>query len=1173
MRSLCGVLLGMVVLTGAASGIEPWALYEDPGQRGDFRWMTEFRELAKPLTTNDVMTVQAEQGYIDLKGVFALPSLADGEAFRLRQGDANAARLHFTFATAAGDYHLAIDRAWNSTLALTKDGQRLVDDKSRWYAYRDGALDIRYVDRVLSVARGAQLLWSFPLAADPTNTLFEIEGRIQLFQRTHLPALTPAVDPYAVATLAAADTLDWKRSARDRYTPPEDGSKLEVHPNGSVSLSNPLGKGVCSAAAVYRPRGPCVMTVRVDDCSHASGVGFSVHERSQRTTYFAGKDDRFILCRDAFNAGDVEANEKRGFVYVAPFYLRTIYGVDFIEFEASQDGEHWSMYERVHLSQHYTMPLHYVELQLSGRTEGQAQHVRLSHVHLYQDILFDPQSDWIQQSNRTLLNGWGPASFKQNASIDFMTRLLEDSARSDDVLTLAQEAVPFMRPHRLGGQMRSVDVDAMMRWQGWNMIGTGNLDALEASLALWYDQAYESTRNRSTSDRYSPPALVRAALYQAWKARDWEALRVEALKYKWLTNPSRENMLADWMLDEAEARLDDVPQVEEGTSARLRHWPHPLRISPDRATVNLLGEMMGALEDNDPEQACKVLVRGSISQSLVSTEQDEDLYKPFGVVVKQILNTHPEMQQILIEKFNAVGMIRVGRASTAGDAAELERLADQFAGTEAARKALALLGDRDLSMGNFDGAVHRFESLIPHTEGPAQVQLRAKRNLALALSGHRPTDAITEDVQLVDRRFSAPEFASLLESCLVETDVGEQTEVVAITPVKGGARARVQPLMTNLYMNLEYPIASTQQGSLVALQQDQALQVIDLAKGAVVHAHGAPAEKRLTKVENFRPVFQGTRMLTVKRVEKQHELQCLNLPDFTTSWEHRFTEDITSDPVIMDGRLYVVTRSENELLYLHRLSWRTGNTEARTLLMRYPRPDRVAEIIRPQVVDGRLILPIRGSLMACDAWGELLWVRRLPYVPFNADPKLFQDTEHAQILPIGEERLILLAPSSPDVCCINVRDGQMVWRQFRPDRRFLLGAAEEDVLVRHQYAVEALNLADGSTRSRQPVIAEDTVFLHQAGQELILCRLDRPRVEDMEPKKRGHVAESWRPAPARYLQLGNGPRMEMESALSGFMHPQSVFAFNGNTFVLAAYYADEKDRTAQTGLAQLVIEP
>ena len=211
--------------------------------------------------------------------------------------------------------------------------------------------------------------------------------------------------------------------------------------------------------------------------------------------------------------------------------------------------------------------------------------------------------------------------------------------------------------------------------------------------------------------------------------------------------------------------------------------------------------------------------------------------------------------------------------------------------------------------------------------------------------------------------------------------------------------------------------------------------------------------------------------------------------------------------------------------------------------------------------------------MACDAWGELLWVRRLPYVPFNADPKLFQDTEHAQILPIGEERLILLAPSSPDVCCINVRDGQMVWRQFRPDRRFLLGAAEEDVLVRHQYAVEALNLADGSTRSRQPVIAEDTVFLHQAGQELILCRLDRPRVEDMEPKKRGHVAESWRPAPARYLQLGNGPRMEMESALSGFMHPQSVFAFNGNTFVLAAYYADEKDRTAQTGLAQLVIEP
>lgn len=1134
--------------------------------------MTDFRELAKPLHPESVFKVQAEQGYVELKGTFQLPPLDDGTAFRLRQAEVNATVLRISFETAEGPYRLEFDRASGNTLGLYRDGQRLVDDQSRWYAYRDGVLDIRYVDSELSIARGTQTLWSFPLAAAPTNTLLEITGRLQLFQHTRLPDIEPWQDPYGIGELRSADSLDWKRPAAHRYRPPDDGSRLEMLPGGSVSLLNPAGKDPRSASATYRSHGPCVITCRVDDCSHASGIGFSLYDRNQRTTYFAKKGERFVLCRDPFNAGDVGNYEKRGFVYTAPFYLRTIYGLDFIDFEASPDGVHWSIYDRLQLTQQHTMSLHVIELQLAGRTEGQSQHVRLSHAHLHQQPLFEEQADWIQNANRALINGWGPASLKQNASIDYLLRGLGDPESIARTFADTQDAIPFMRPYRWGGQPRSVDFEAVMRWHGRNMIATREFDTLEQSLDTWYREGYETTRHRSSSDRYGPPALVREALFRAWKAKDWANLRVQALKYNWLASPSRENLLAVWMLDQAEAHLDDVPDAEEGVSTKRRHWPHPLRISPDRATVNLLGEMLAALEDNDPEQACKVLVRGELSATLVGTEHDANLYKPSGIVVKEILESHPDMRQILIDQFNPVGMIRVGRASAAGDAAELERLADQFAGTPAARKALALLGDRDLSMGNFEGALHRFETLIPYLDGEAKVQLRAKRNLALALGGHRPKDAIAVPVQLEGRLFSAPEFASLIDSCLVEISGESPVEQLVVKPLEGGTSVSLQPFITNLLLAVEHPIASVQQGSILALQQDQLLQVVDFTQGVVRYTHGVALDKRATKAESFRPLFHGERLLTVKKDGKAYILQCLNVSDFAIAWEHRFTESLTSDPVVMDGRLYVATRSANELLYLHRLNWNTGSPEARTLLIRYPRPDKYPEIIRPQVVGGHLILPIRGSLMACDAWGNLVWVRRLPYVPYNVDSHMFADSEHPQVVAIDEGRMVVLAPCSPDIFCIDATNGRTQWQRFLPDRRYLIGRAGDSMLVRNRYSVEALRLGDGHTSERRPVVADQTAFLLQPDDELVEIRLDRSRPEDLVPKRRRTNPVSWKPAAARFIQVGDDPKLRMEPGVEGFVDAQACFVVDGKAYALASFFVDAKDRQPKMALAKIVFE-
>ncbi|MEM7392551.1 MAG: PQQ-binding-like beta-propeller repeat protein, partial [Verrucomicrobiota bacterium] len=627
-----------------------------------------------------------------------------------------------------------------------------------------------------------------------------------------------------------------------------------------------------------------------------------------------------------------------------------------------------------------------------------------------------------------------------------------------------------------------------------------------------------------------------------------DGLRREALRYRFYQNPGRDNLIANWMSDQA----GGVPT--EGDTGLKHLWSQPLRLSSDRETENLLGEISSALEDGEVDRACRILIKGEVSNALAGSPTDPDLHQPAAAVLRTIIKNHPEMQQHLAEKYERTGLIRLGRARTSGDARAIEQIPIQFMGTKAANQALALLADRDFSMGHFSKAIVRYNALLPQLEGQEKSNLVAKRNLAMAMSGVAPAETISEPVELPGRSFSADEFEKMIQEALAvhgvkssETSPEQQT---AGLPPSGKREAEVK-VVAGLPIHGHGPVGALQAGHLLLLQQHGLLTAFDLKQQKSIWTHGTfDPGKHLATV---RPLVADGRLYTILPDGDGVFLKCFLLDGFKEEWKTAIQGRMVSDPVIQASTLFLLTVSADEYLHLNRIDAARGQPEPSIMLVRHVRDEREENLIRLLPTPHQLLIPVRGAVVACDPWGVIQWIRRMPFVPPEADPMLTAEGDTPTLMLNGDG-VITCHPSSPRLMDIEPETGDVRWETFQPQRRFLLKRTDEFVVIRNRHSVEALDRRTGQRAWRSPVESDATTFV-SGPEELLGLRLDPPT-----DKKNPGKPERWI---KRYSSDHGevGETIPVPSGSNEVHNIQRVFAWEGRLFTLSPDATKEEPHT------------
>lgn len=586
----------------------------------------------------------------------------------------------------------------------------------------------------------------------------------------------------------------------------------------------------------------------------------------------------------------------------------------------------------------------------------------------------------------------------------------------------------------------------------------------------------------------------------------------------------------------AEAQATGRPPKEAGPMpVGPSPWRHPLTVHSTKEGYNVFGEFAAALDGQTYREACQIISSAAQTEGLglLPDRKDRRLWVSLPVAIELAMRDHPPLRQAMEEGFGALGELRVKKAAAQGDTAAMAAVTLQFYGTNAAREAHLWLGDRMLAAGRFTEALTHYEEALaanPHATSPA---LLARQRLASALLGGQGGQAPTEPVQLGSTRLSPQQFERLVDQI-------RQTRRAAIsaapalesdpTPQNEGC-FRPDFYQTRLWATIESPplrkpgvlpdrgidwagrqtaVAVAGNQMFVSNQVDQF--AFDLETGRQDWVQRGPAVDPQWPLIPMRPLVAGGRVFVRRLAEVTPELACFGAADGRLYWSCKPDSYVASDPLSFGGDLLALTISEDTgqklILSLVNLDVQSGRLRSRTVLAEFYDLWRRRLPFQATVAGNTIVAVGGGSVLCCDALGNVHWVRRQIWAPppegdyAQAQP-WFEQCYGPPLIDAG--RLYAAQPGTWCLECIDRKTGRLRWRESVLGLTRIVGLAHGRLIVETSDGLLALDAdlgkihwhhaADGLQHAR---IAgpEQTVFYVQltrvegAGPQLTLVWVD-----------------------------------------------------------------------------------
>lgn len=986
--------------------------------------------------------------------------LVAGAALRMHAADFTGVRIHVW----SGDKGVTFDAfpqplQWQAcatvrsgTLPLPSGYVTLGHDDGRMIRTTPAgvqAVELRYADGVVTLARGDVRLVEAPLDAPPTDVIFEGAAT---FRGIALVAALPLPPLRTPATRPANDLL---ATGRDRWVRGGDASAgFNVHDDGTATLSAVDTKQPAWAVVpLPEALGLREVVVRIEGATPGTGLVFgdAAGEPQSVLMFLANKNLPGVVQvqRKPPNDATLESAESpaaQPFMFVKDelwLRIRQCGGVQRLDMSA--DGDHWVMAAEpqppcvaigVWAVPHPTArsitlaalrqgPVSRLESLCSADLRAAAVELPpqgpLAAWFAAADAAKPPSADagaWRRACGLKALAG-GAA---KDLAVDLLGLLfreslgmeLEPAVRQDlldDILARAPVADDPAAAARIASLFDAV---------GARLAADGEPRCFSA---ISHEQLAAALRSGQPFTAFSEP-LARREILGLLGRGEWEAAGelLERLRFFGFTAKPRNEAFFSWAAAVARSGIEGKP------SLLAAEWRPPLRVAPSKESLSVGAELDAALEGGDFADACRLFDAAAADGQvdLLGDRRDADLFMSLPVMVATAMRDEPGLLDTMRQDRERIAGLRVLEATATGDAAAVETTTVQFHGTRAAGKAHAWLADRALAAGRFAAAVRHFEAAaasIPEDDERQQTRTRAAIDLARRLDAASTPPALSRSPAL------APAIAARPQARL-EGDVGGNPAGLPQPLAQGGVdwpphaidwvarQIAVLPLADRLLVSNRFQLAS----------HDPATGVVQWRAGLggdVAGAHDLPGQA-------MRPIADAARVY-VRRLRKAGPaLAAFNKADGAAAWELPPAPDgqFVSDPVPAEGDAVAicVARPVDDGFTLGLASFEaaTGRLIREAPLVSLGGGWGPIRDCQFSAADGRFVVVAGGAVIACEEDGRVRWVRRARWLPPAVDASWMLAAQSSPVVSDG--RLYVVQPGVPGVVALDLASGRVVWR-------------------------------------------------------------------------------------------------------------------------------------------------
>jgi len=1184
-----------------------WELFDLPPPMDSGSLREHFLALFEPISGAYVRT---RSHYVELRGTYRLKGrLGGGLALRLAAD--NVEELSLEAWNGDEGARIAIDegRQLLGCRLIRRRGQAVpqaVIRDPRWEHFHRAPIDFRCQDGRLIAACGDVALLAVPLAKPPDEVRLETKCKLVVCHRLPCrPLRLPP--PTAAALLLDSDRPNGLKWSADKL----NGAELFRHPDGSLELTGKDLKGDAVTTTQLTTAVGKEISLRFGEMTDKTGFIARMQEDRRYVKHYVVRHGGVnVLAGSASDRGQRDRALRQGLVFDKEFWVRFRVGLDHVRVAMSADGNRWCpLREDIQLDGGSPAGEE-IAFSLFLPRRGGPHRAKLTGIRIraFEAIrkLADggllarvPDSEEIRNA-RTFDKIWplllaarpdSAPAWKWRVACDaaMLGRSRYTTVRSAAARDLIETAIP--NAPDAGAILRAIEEFAELSFAGRDhsradllqglydrlaqrCFARGERERLTELMDSWLNRAMGTIRQRSSSRSFLPPALTRLTLYHLLDSEQWEELACQSARALFLHRSARGELpdywksessplrLIRWMASEARAVVgepsDDPGDVWEGS------WRHPLMVQTDRETLNAISEFIASVNIEAYENAARTLASQTLPDGIVPTGPDDRLYRAIRFHIRQLIQTHPQLARLLRERFAPLAGVRLQRALLAGDVETLRTLAVYFHGTEPARRALHRLADRELSMGNGASAAVKYQTLMEDEADAADRDvLAAKYRLASALAGQLAGEPVTRPVELPGKRIGPDEFEAMIASLVKarRSGVGETIAVARGRPAPAAGRPAFTRLCTLTAESDDNSrpftrhVAWAVNGRTLLISQRGRLTAVHRDDARTLWAHQESLKSSSsTPGSGAWPLVSGNRLYARMKCRREDLLACIDLAGGKCLWRQRYDDGILSDPILANSRLYVVTyrstRGGSTDLYLRRVSPETGRS---SLAVRLIALRRYSGMLRP----GRLVLAgdsllFRSSatLLCCDLLGEVRWIRRLTFIPPDVDRRLLEDVLPAAPV-VSDRNVILTAPASPSLECIDVRTGSRVWSHLQPQLRKLVGLIGSTVVLVTAGHIEGIDAATGKLLWRVANTAHPDAVVPAEKHSILCVTLDR-----VDPKHKGKYGREVRRV--RWLSAADGSEIRSvavsDPALSEKLYDViALYATGGEVVALGSY--------------------
>ncbi len=567
-------------------------------------------------------------------------------------------------------------------------------------------------------------------------------------------------------------------------------------------------------------------------------------------------------------------------------------------------------------------------------------------------------------------------------------------------------------------------------------------------------------------------------------------------------------------------------------------WHHPFVEELSKETYNLVSELEAVLASDAADDAARLITRVDFAEhaGLTPSKSDPRLLTSAQVAVGTMLAEHPLLAQSLSQRFESLSALRQQAAEGANDAPAMQQIAYQFAGTSGSAAALKWLGDRALVEGWFETAVDYYVQAQKDASAGLRQEILPRLRLAGALAGKELGSPATENVVVGNVVYSAAEFEKMvleLREQATTSEVGIQVltaaEPLANVPLPRKFKAEVRDPFEGAagdrpneegarhvnHFKIDWvarQMGAAIEGNRLYLSNRFQLSAYDLTNGQRkwrAEPQGLQKQRSQTRpLIAARPLILGDRILVRHCYGNNFGLMLVAKEDGKVLWQNGASESkpIISDPFLIQGQVVILTGTTD--MQEFRLNWtvidpQTGIVErqfelARLKLSWLQRPS--AEV---RVNHDGVIIQLAGCVLACDAAGEVRWLRHTVYTPDEEDKQWV--LQHYQRPVVEGNRLFVAQPGVRAVECLERDTGRSVWCRVLANVTGILGVDEDRLVITTEDGLAALDARTGEFLWRQTI--EESHPAWALGDGTILS-LERERVEPGKDLRRNLLV--WR---------------------------------------------------------------